>query len=160
MFHRAGHVAVAEIQDAYALLAPAVGVPGAALVFALALLMSGQNATLTGTLAGQIVMEGFVSLSLRPWLRRLVTRSLAIVPTVLVVAIAGDQAVGRLLIASQVVLSLQLPFAMLPLVAFVGDRRRMGAFAIARPMRVVAWGVAGLIVVLNLLLLADLAGLG
>jgi manganese transport protein len=155
-FHRAGHTDVAQIQDAYALLTPLMGAPAAALVFALALLFSGQSSTLTGTLAGQIVMEGFLDLRLRLWLRRLVTRLLAIAPAVVVIAIAGEAATGKLLIASQVVLSLQLPFAMVPLVLFTGDRRKMGQFASSVWMRGLAWGMAVLVVALNAKLLFDL----
>lgn len=156
-FHQNGHTEVAEIQDAYRLMAPLLGAPLAAIVFALALLLSGQNSTLTGTLAGQIVMAGFLDLRLAPWLRRLVTRSLAILPAMLVISLAGESATGRLLIASQVVLSLQLPFAMVPLVLFTGDRRRMGSFASPRWLNVAAWAVSLMILALNGKLLFDLA---
>jgi manganese transport protein len=155
-FHHSGHIEIAEIQDAYRLMAPLLGAPLAAIVFALALLFSGQNSTLTGTLAGQIVMEGFLDLRLAPWLRRLMTRLLAIVPAALVIVIAGEAATGRLLIASQIVLSMQLPFAMVPLVLFTGDRRKMGAFASSAWLKVLAWLVAGTIIVLNAKLLVDL----
>ncbi len=156
-FHSSGHTEIAEIQDAYRLMAPLLGAPLAAIVFALALLFSGQNSTLTGTLAGQIVMEGFLDMRLAPWLRRLLTRLLAILPAALVIAIAGEAATGQLLIASQVVLSLQLPFAMVPLVLFTGDRRKMGSFASPLWLQIAAWLVAGAIIVLNAKLLVDLA---
>ena len=155
-FHSSGHSEIAEIQDAYQLMAPLLGAPLAAIVFALALLFSGQNSTLTGTLAGQIVMEGFLDIRLAPWLRRLVTRLLAILPAALVIAVAGEAATGKLLIASQVVLSLQLPFAMVPLVLFTGDRRKMGSFASPMWLQAAAWLVAGAIIVLNAKLLVDL----
>ncbi|MBE7217127.1 MAG: Nramp family divalent metal transporter [Caulobacteraceae bacterium] len=127
VFHAAGRRDVAEIQDAFRLLAPLLGAPIAATLFAVALLASGQNATLTATLAGQIVMEGFVRLRMKPWLRRVLTRSLAILPTIGVVLWRGERGTGDLLILSQVVLSLQLPFALVPLLMFTGDRRKMGA---------------------------------
>jgi manganese transport protein len=118
-----------------------------------ALLFSGQNATLTGTLAGQIVMEGFLNIRLRPWLRRLVTRLIAIVPALFTVYFYGEQGIGRLLIFSQVVLSLQLPFAVFPLVMFTGDKRKMGPLAAPRWMMAIAWPVATLIAGLNVWLL-------
>src|SRR6185369_7966386 len=125
-FHGTGHETVADISDAYLLLAPLLGTSLASTLFAVALLFSGQNATLTGTLAGQIVMEGFLNIRLRPWLRRLVTRLIAIIPALITVALYGEQGTGQLLILSQVVLSLQLPFAVFPLVLFTGDRSKMG----------------------------------
>ena len=124
---------------------------------AIALLASGQNSTVTGTLAGQIVMEGFLHLKLPFWLRRLVTRLLAIVPAAAVVAVAGDAGAGRLLVLSQVVLSLQLPFAVVPLVAFTGDATVMGRFASPRWLKPIAWGIAAAIIVLNAALLWSLA---
>ena len=120
-FHGTGHQDVAEIGDAYQLLAPLLGTTMASILFAVALLCSGQNATLTGTLAGQIVMEGFINLRIRPWLRRLVTRLIAIVPAIIVIALYGERGTGPLIILSQVVLSLQLPFAVFPLVMFTSD---------------------------------------
>src|SRR5512136_1936500 len=129
-FHGTGYEQVADISDAYKLLSPLLGTSLASVLFALALLFSGQNSTLTGTLAGQIVMEGFLELRIRPWLRRLSTRLLAIVPALVTVILYGERASGGLLVLSQVVLSLQLPFAVFPLVMFVGDKRRMGRFAI------------------------------
>src|SRR6266511_47701 len=128
IFHGRGHEGVADISDAYALLSPLLGSAIAASVFAVALLMSGQNSTLTGTLAGQIVMEGFLNIRLRPWLRRLITRLIAIVPAVLVTAIYGEKGTNDLLVFSQVVLSLQLSFAVIPLVLFTSDRAKMGTF--------------------------------
>ena len=157
-FHKGGHK-VAEIQDAYKLLAPVLGVGIASPAFALALLASGQNSTLTGTLAGQIVMEGFLQMRMRPTLRRLITRLLAIVPAALVAAIAGASGTAKLLILSQVILSLQLPFAVIPLVRFTGDRKLMSEFANPRWLQVLAWITAALIVVLNLKLLLDATGL-
>jgi manganese transport protein len=154
-FHGTGHEDVADIGDAYQLLAPLLGTTAASVVFAVALLCSGQNATLTGTLAGQIVMEGFINLRLRPWLRRLVTRLIAIVPAVIVVVMYGERGTGSLLILSQVILSLQLPFAVFPLVAFTSDRAKMGAFVNPRWMTWLACAVAIVIAVLNVYLLVQ-----
>ena len=152
-FHTRGQNDVAEIQDAYKLLSPTLGVTGASIVFAIALLASGQNSTLTGTLAGQVVMEGFLNIRLRPWLRRLITRVMAIVPAVIVTAIAGESGTAKLLVLSQVILSLQLSFAVVPLVMFTGDRKKMGAFANASWIAVLAWFTTVLIAVLNAILL-------
>lgn len=154
-FHHAGRTDVVEIQQAYRLLSPMLGVPLASTVFAVALLASGQNSTLTGTLAGQIVMEGFLGWQLPAWQRRLLTRGLAIVPAVLAIAYFGERASGSLLILSQVVLSLQLPFAMFPLIALTSSRARMGAFANRPWLVAAAYGVAGVITALNLWLLVD-----
>ena len=129
VFHRSGHTEVAEIEDAYRLLSPLLGVGGASAIFAIALLASGQNSTLTGTLAGQVVMEGFLHIRLPQWQRRLITRLLAIIPTVIVVALYGEHGTARLLVFSQVVLSMQLSFAVFPLVAFTSNKRIMGQFA-------------------------------
>ena len=148
-FHVAGRTDVAEIADAHRLLAPMLGVGAAGTLFAVALLASGQNATITGTLAGQIVMEGFLHLRLRPWLRRLVTRGLAIVPAMAGIAVAGDRGATGLLLLSQVVLSLQLPFAVVPLVAFTADPRLMGDLVAPRWLAWLSWAVAAVIVVLN-----------
>ena len=142
VFHGTGHEDVADISDAYLLLAPLLGTTAASVLFAVALLLSGQNATLTGTLAGQIVMEGFLSIRLRPWLRRLITRLVAIVPAIAVIAVAGEHGAGSLLILSQVVLSLQLPFAVFPLLLFTSDRRRMGELVNPRWMTALGWPVA------------------
>ena len=127
-FHGTQYESVADISDAYVLLAPLLGTSMASTLFAVALLFSGQNSTLTGTLAGQIVMEGFLDIRLRPWLRRLITRAIAIVPAVITILVYGDRGSGALLILSQVILSLQLPFAVFPLVAFTSDRKVMGRF--------------------------------
>jgi manganese transport protein len=154
-FYNTGHQDVADIGDAYKLLSPLLGSSVASAVFAFALLSSGQNATLTGTLAGQIVMEGFMNIRLRPWLRRLLTRLVAIVPAIIVVMLYGERGTGALLILSQVVLSLQLPFAVIPLVIFTSDRRLMGPFVSPVWMRSLAWLVAGIIVVLNAWLLVQ-----
>jgi len=153
IFHSTGHTEVAEIEDAYKLLTPLLGVGGASLVFALALLASGQNSTLTGTLAGQIVMEGFLDVRLRPWLRRLITRGLAIVPAVIVTALYGQHGTASLLVLSQVVLSLQLSFAVVPLVQFTSSRAMMGEFVNRRWLIVLAWVATILIAGLNLWLL-------
>jgi manganese transport protein len=157
VFHRSGHFEVAAIQDAYKLLSPLVGVAGASTLFAVALLASGQNSSITGTLAGQIVMEGFVRLKVSPWLRRLITRGLAIVPTVIVVAINGEQGTEKLLILSQVILSLQLSFAVVPLVMFTGSRKQMGEFVNGRGLQTLAWTTAVLIAGLNAWLLLQTA---
>jgi manganese transport protein len=157
VFHRSGHFEVAAIEDAYKLLSPLVGAAGASTLFAVALLASGQNSSITGTLAGQVVMEGFVHLKVSPWLRRLITRSLAIIPTILVVAINGERGTEKLLILSQVILSLQLSFAVVPLVLFTGDRKKMGTFANAPWLQVLAWSTAVLIAGLNAWLLVQTA---
>jgi manganese transport protein len=149
VFHRSGHYDVAAIQDAYKLLSPIIGVTGASTLFAIALLASGQNSSITGTLAGQVVMEGFIHLKLSPWLRRLITRSLAIIPTIIVVAVTGEQGTEKLLILSQVILSLQLSFAVVPLVLFTGSRKKMGEFVNAPWLQGLAWFVAVLIAGLN-----------
>jgi manganese transport protein len=150
---------VAEIQDAYKLLSPMLSVPIASTLFALALLASGQNSTLTGTLAGQIVMEGFLRLRLRPWLRRLITRLIAIVPAVIVTALYGEHGTATLLVLSQVILSLQLSFAVVPLVMFTSSRAKMGEFVSPTWMKVLAWMTAGLIVMLNVKYLSDYSGI-
>jgi manganese transport protein len=148
-FYSRGLHEVAEISDAYKLLTPVLGASLASTLFACALLASGQNSTLTGTLAGQIVMEGFLNLRLRPWLRRLITRALAIIPAVIVIGIYGEGKVTSLLILSQVVLSFQLPFAVIPLVQFTSNKAKMGAFANSRLTVIVAWVVAIAIVAFN-----------
>jgi manganese transport protein len=153
VFHGSGNEQVADIGDAYKLLSPLLGTSAAGVLFAVALLCSGQNATLTGTLAGQIVMEGFMNIRLRPWLRRLITRLIAIVPAVIVVALYGEQGTGSLLILSQVILSLQLPFAVFPLVRFTTDRSKMGEFTAPRWVGATAWAVAVIIAALNVWLL-------
>src|SRR5215831_8335222 len=153
VFHGSGHESVADINDAYKLLEPLLGTKAASVLFAVALLCSGQNATLTGTLAGQIVMEGFINLRLRPWLRRLITRLGAIVPAVIVVSLYGERGTGPLIILSQVILSLQLPFAVFPLVMFTSDPAKMGPFVIPAWMKALAWVVAVMIALLNVWLL-------
>lgn len=154
-FHKSGHSDVAEIGQAFELLSPLLGLGIASTLFAVALLASGLNSTVTATLAGQIVMEGFLDLRLPSWARRLLTRGIAIVPVIGVTAIYGERGTADLLVFSQVVLSMQLPFAVIPLVRFVSDRRKMGKFAIPTSVAAVAWIVAGVIVVLNVKLLAD-----
>jgi manganese transport protein len=153
VFHRSGHFEVAAIEDAYKLLSPLVGAGFASTLFAVALLASGQNSSITGTLAGQIVMEGFIHLKVSPWLRRLITRGLAIIPTIIVVAVNGERGTEKLLILSQVILSMQLSFAVVPLVMFTGDRRKMGEFVNATWMKVLAWSTAVVIAGLNAWLL-------
>ena len=153
-FFRSGHGEVAEIQQAHHLLTPLLGVTGASTIFALALLASGQNSTLTGTLAGQVVMEGFLDLQIKPWLRRLITRALAIIPAVIVTAISGESGTARLLLLSQVILSMQLSFAVFPLVQFTSDKKKMGEFVNPAWLKSLSWSVAVLIALLNLWLLA------
>ena len=154
-FHRTGNTQVAEIQDAYQLLTPLLGVGAASIVFALALLASGQNSTLTGTLAGQIVMEGFLNIRIRPWLRRLITRAIAIVPAAIVAILYGESGTARLLVLSQVLLSLQLSFAVFPLVMFTSDREKMGEFANSTWLKALAYLVAFVIAALNAWLLVN-----
>ncbi|MDR5795493.1 MULTISPECIES: Nramp family divalent metal transporter [unclassified Caballeronia] len=155
VFHANGHDEVAEIGDAFRLLSPLLGLSIASTLFAVALLASGLNSTVTATLAGQIVMEGFLRLRIPNWARRLITRAIAIVPVIVVTAIYGEKGTGQLLVLSQVILSMQLPFAVIPLVRFVSDRRKMGVFAISRWTSALAWLVAAVIVALNVKLLAD-----
>src|SRR5215469_10247112 len=149
VFHRSGHTEVAEIGDAYKLLTPLLGFTGASMMFALALLASGQNSTITGTLAGQVVMEGFLDLHLPNWLRRLITRLFAICPTIIVTAIYGSSGTAKLLVLSQVILSMQLSFAVFPLVQFTSDSEKMGPFVNKPWMRRTGWSVALLIAGLN-----------
>ncbi|MBN1417633.1 MAG: Nramp family divalent metal transporter [Planctomycetes bacterium] len=148
-FHRAGYTEVAEIQDAHRLLEPILGAHVAPVAFAVALIASGQSSTITGTLAGQIVMEGFVRIRLRPIVRRLVTRAVAIVPAVVTIIYFGERGTGDLLVLSQVILSLQLSFAVIPLIHLVSDKRWMGQYRIRLALRALAWLVAGIIAVLN-----------
>jgi manganese transport protein len=156
-FHTSGQTHVAEIQEAFHLLSPTLGVAAASTLFALALLASGQNSTVTATLAGQVVMEGFLHLRLPAWVRRLITRGLAIVPAVTVAGLFGESGTAKLLVLSQIVLSMQLPFAIVPLVLFTADRTKMGALVSPVWLRVLAWGIAAVIVALNLKLLLDFA---
>jgi manganese transport protein len=157
VFFRHG-IVVTEIQQAYLLLAPLLGTTVAGGLFAIALLCSGQASTFTGTLAGQIVMEGFLNFRMRPWLRRLITRTIAIIPAAIVVYISGDRGTYRLLILSQVILSMQLPFAVIPLIHFTSDRRRMGVFANTVWVQWLSWASAVLILALNVWLLVDGVG--
>jgi manganese transport protein len=152
-FHTTGNTQVAEIQDAYQLLTPLLGVGAASTVFALALLASGQSSTITGTLAGQIVMEGFLNIRLRPWLRRIITRSIAIIPAVIVSIMYGESGTAKLLVLSQVILSFQLAFAVFPLVQFTSDKVKMGQFANPLWLKVLAWTIATVIASLNVWLL-------
>lgn len=159
VFHQNGHTEVAELQEAYHLLAPLLGTTVASVLFGIALLASGQTSTITATLAGQVVMEGFLDLRMKPWMRRLITRSVAVVPAMAVTLFAGPSATAQLLILSQVILSLQLPFAVVPLVRFTSSRARMGVFVNPRWVSVLAWGVTGLLITLNgLMLFHVLAG--
>ena len=155
-FHQTGHQDVADIGDAYQLLSPLLGTAMASVLFAVALLASGQNSTITGTLAGQIVMEGFLNIRLPAWLRRLITRLVAIVPAVIVTALSGERGVGQLLILSQVVLSMQLTFAVVPLVQFTGEKGKMGSFANSRGIQALSWTVAFVIGALNVWLLVEI----
>jgi manganese transport protein len=157
VFHRRGLYDVAAIQDAYKLLSPLVGATFASTLFAVALLASGQNSSITGTLAGQVVMEGFIHMKVSPWLRRMITRTLAIIPTIIVVAFTGEQGTEKLLILSQVILSLQLSFAVVPLVMFTSNRKIMGEFVNAAWLKALAWTTAGAIAVLNAWLLIQTA---
>jgi manganese transport protein len=151
-FHTSGNQGVAEIQDAYKLLTPLLGA-GASTMFALALLASGQNSTLTGTLAGQIVMEGFLNIRLRPWVRRLITRGIAIIPAAIIAVMYGESGTAKLLVLSQVILSMQLSFAVFPLVKFTSDKVKMGEFVNARWLKALAYLVASVIAGLNIWLL-------
>src|SRR4051812_10260059 len=160
-FHTSGHADVAEIGKAFELLSPLLGLGIASVLFAVALLASGLNSTVTATLAGQIVMEGFLRLRLPSWARRLITRGIAIIPVVVVTALYGESGTAELLVFSQVILSMQLPFAVIPLVLFVSNRRKMGRFVIPRSVAALSWMVAGVIVALNIKLLFDtVTGLG
>ncbi len=155
VFHKSGHTHIAEIEDAYQLLSPLLNVPIASTLFALALLASGQNSTLTGTLAGQIVMEGFLDIKLKPWVRRLITRSLALIPAIICVVFWGEEGISQLLLFSQVVLSLQLSFAIVPLIWFTSDRKKMGNFVNAPWTNYLAYTCAFIIIALNLKYIFD-----
>jgi len=153
-FHFSGNNQVADINDAYSLLTPVLGASFASMVFAVALLASGQNSTITGTLAGQIVMEGFLDIKLKPWLRRLITRLIAIVPALIVIIIAGERGAAGLLILSQVILSMQLSFAIVPLIIFTNDKAKMGKFANNIFMSFAAWAISACIIILNVYLVS------
>jgi manganese transport protein len=157
VFYRSGHFEVAAIEDAYKLLSPLVGAAGASTLFAVALLASGQNSSITGTLAGQVVMEGFIHIKLKPWLRRMITRSIAIIPTIIVVWFTGERGTEKLLLLSQVILSLQLSFAVVPLVMFTSNRKVMGEFVNGRGLQALSWSVAVLIAGLNVWFLVLMA---
>jgi manganese transport protein len=154
-FYRAGLFHVSEIQEAYKFLAPLLGTRWAAILFAVALIAAGQSSTLTGTLAGQIIMEGFINFRIQPWARRIITRALAIIPAIATLLYFGESYTGKLLVFSQVVLSLQLGFAVIPLIHFVSDKTSMGKFAIRLPAKIVSWSIALIIVFLNLQLVWD-----
>lgn len=154
-FHANGRTDVADIHQAYDLLTPVLGAAGASALFAIALLASGQNSTVTATLAGQIVMEGFIDFKVSPWVRRLATRLMAIVPAVIVAILYGQSGTTKMLIFSQIILSLQLPFAVVPLVRFTSDRKLMGSFVNTTWLKAVAWAVSAIIIILNLKLLSD-----
>ena len=157
VFHGSGHQDVADIKDAYMLLSPLLGAPLASILFAVSLLASGQNATLTGTMAGQIVMEGFLNIRLRPWVRRLLTRLVAIIPAVIVAGFYGERGIGSLLILSQVILSLQLSFAVVPLIIFTSSRLKMGQYANSSWLKITSWVVAVIIIALNAFLLYQIS---
>lgn len=154
-FHTAGLTDITDIKDAYHMLTPLVGTTLGSIMFAIALLASGQNSTLTGTLAGQIVMEGFVNIRLTPWLRRLITRLIAIIPAVIVTALYGEGGVQDLLVFSQVALSLQLPFAVVPLIKFTSDKTKMGVFVNKMWLNVLSWLIAIVIILLNVFLIVQ-----
>lgn len=151
-------IVVTEIQQAYQLLPPALGTTVASVIFAIALLASGQSSTLTGTFAGQIVMEGFLDLRMRPWMRRLITRTMAIIPAVIMIYLSGESGTLQLLILSQVIISMQLPFAVVPLIRFTNDQERMGEFANGAKLKLLSWGTAALIIAGNLWLIAQIGG--
>ena len=152
-FHTTGNKDVADIHDAYKMLTPILGTTFASIFFAIALLASGQNSTLTGTLAGQIVMEGFLNIRLKPWLRRLITRLIAVIPALIVTILYGEKGTTNLLVLSQVILSMQLSFAVVPLVMFTNDKLKMGRFVNKPVLKISAWVISGIIIVLNLILL-------
>jgi manganese transport protein len=154
-FYKAGMFNVTEIKDAHRFLEPLLGTHWAPMLFAVALIAAGQSSTLTGTLAGQIIMEGYLNLRIQPWIRRIITRLLAIIPAVLTILILGEEATGQLLILSQVILSLQLGFAVIPLIHFVSDKKSMGKFAIGKVIKIFAWLIAGIIVILNAKLVVE-----
>lgn len=158
VFYNSGHHEIASLQDAHKLLAPLLGSKWAPILFAIALIAAGQSSTVTGTLAGQIVMEGYLRLRINPIVRRLITRLLAIVPTLIVILVAGEKMIDQLLIFSQVLLSMQLAFAVIPLIHFVSDRKKMGVHTISIPTKIVSWCVAALILVLNLKLFLESVG--
>jgi manganese transport protein len=146
---------VAEIQDAYKFMQPLLGTKWAPILFAVALIAAGQSSTITGTLAGQIVMEGYLNLRIQPWVRRIITRLIAIVPALIVIVIFGEGVTGKLLILSQVILSLQLGFAIIPLIHFVSDKSKMKGFHISKTTQIVSWSVASIIILLNIKLVFD-----
>ncbi len=147
---------VGALEDAYKLLSPTLGAAAASSLFAVALLCSGQNATITGTLSGQIIMEGFIHLKMKPWLRRMITRVLAIIPVFIVTLLAGEAGTEKLLIWSQVILSLQLPFALIPLLKITGDKKKMGNFVNSRTQKVLAWAATLIIIFLNIFLVVNI----
>lgn len=154
-FHTSGNKDVADINDAYKLLSPLLGTTLASIFFGVALLASGQNSTVTGTLAGQIVMEGFLNIRLKPWVRRLITRLIAIIPALIISILYGERGTADLLVFSQVILSMQLSFAVVPLVIFTGNKTKMGQFVNKPWLKVLAWTISGIIIVLNLYLLKE-----
>ncbi|WP_396015027.1 Nramp family divalent metal transporter [Epilithonimonas hominis] len=154
-FHTSGNKDVADINDAYKLLSPILGTTLASIFFGVALLASGQNSTVTGTLAGQIVMEGFLNIRLKPWVRRLITRLIAIIPALIISILYGERGTADLLLFSQVILSMQLSFAVVPLVMFTGNKTKMGQFVNKPWLKILAWIISGIIIVLNLYLLKE-----
>jgi manganese transport protein len=155
-FHNTKNSDISDLTTAYKLLAPTLGHAAASTLFAIALLGSGQNSTITGTIAGQIVMEGFVDLKVLPWVRRLITRGLAVVPAAIIVAVLGEQGVTPILLISQVILSMQLPFAVIPLVQFTSDPAKMGEFVNSARLMYVSWAIVALICVMNAFLIVQL----
>ena len=154
-FYKAGLFQVAEIQDAYKLLSPMLGSKWAPILFAVALIAAGQSSTITGTLAGQIIMEGYLNLRIQPWVRRIITRLIAIIPAVIVILVFGESVTGKMLIFSQVILSLQLGFAIIPLIHFVSDKQKMKGFEISKTTQILSWTVASIIVALNIKLVLN-----
>jgi manganese transport protein len=154
-FYKNGLFEIAEIQDAHRLLAPMLGNKWAPILFAVALIAAGQSSTITGTLAGQIIMEGYLNLRIQPWVRRIITRALAVIPSLLAIYYMGESATGKLLILSQVILSMQLGFAIIPLIHFVSDKQKMGDFVIGNKVKLLAWISALIIVSLNIKLVVD-----
>ncbi|MPN44022.1 Divalent metal cation transporter MntH [bioreactor metagenome] len=154
-FHTTGNKDVADIHDAYKMLTPILGTTFASVFFAIALLASGQNSTLTGTLAGQIVMEGFLNIRLKPWIRRLITRLIAVIPALLVTMLYGEKGTTQLLVLSQVILSMQLGFAVVPLIMFTDSKAKMGEFANKLWLKIIVWIIAGIIILLNGFLLVE-----
>lgn len=155
-FHKFGYTNISDITDAHKLLNPILGYGFSSILFSIALLASGQNSTLTGTLAGQIVMEGFLNIQLKPWIRRIITRSIAIIPATIIIFIYGEKGTTELLIVSQIILSIQLIFAIIPLINFTGDVKKMGKFVNNFYLKIISWIIAFILIIMNLFLLYDI----